>query len=135
MIKRLALLCCILLVPTIAAAASPAASPAADTNYGDWWVGGQAIGVFTLDRSADITVRGRQGTINNIRTDAAVGAGAIAGYNFCMANRPAWERYFGVALDFQWNQFTQSVRNSANVNGRPVRFSVTGQRPVPTHGR
>jgi opacity protein-like surface antigen len=134
MFKRFALICCILLVPTIAAAASPAASPAADTNYGDWWVGGQAIGVFTLDRSADITVRGRQGTINNIRTDAAVGAGAIAGYNFCMPNRPAWERYFGVALDFQWNQFIQSVRNSPNVDGDQFALALLARGQYPLMG-
>ena len=104
MIKRLALLCCILLVPTIAAAASPAATE--DTNYGDWWIGGQAIGVFTLDRSVDVTVGGRQGNINHVQTAPAVGAGAIVGYNFCMANRPAWERYFGLALDFHGTNST-----------------------------
>jgi opacity protein-like surface antigen len=135
MIKRLALLCLIVLVPTIAAAASPAAvSPAAETNYGDWWVGGQAIGVFTLDRSVDVTIGGRQGTINNIRTDAAVGAGAIVGYNFCGANRPAWERYFGVALDFQWNQFTQSVRNSSNLNGDQFALALLARGQYPLRG-
>ena len=39
MIKKLALLiCCILLVPTIAAASD------GSTNYGDFWVGGQVDG-------------------------------------------------------------------------------------------
>ena len=52
MIKRLALLiCCILLLPTIAAAQG-------DTNYGDFWVGGQVMGVFTLDRNLDVTAPG-----------------------------------------------------------------------------
>jgi opacity protein-like surface antigen len=83
MIKRLALLCCILLLPTIAAAQSQVG----DTNYGDWWVGGQVGALFSTE------------------TDPAVTAGAIVGYNFCMSYRPAWERYFGVALDFQWNKF------------------------------
>src|SRR5450759_768486 len=81
MIKRLVLLfCCILLVPTIAASEG-------NTNYGDFWVGGQVGGLFTTE------------------TDPAVTAGAIGGYNFCMPYRPAWQRYFGVAVDFQWNQF------------------------------
>ena len=40
MIKCLALLCCILLLPTIAAAQET-------TNYGDFWVGGQVGAIFT----------------------------------------------------------------------------------------
>jgi opacity protein-like surface antigen len=84
MIKRLALLiCCILLLPTIAAAQSQVG----DTNYGDWWVGGQGGIVIPTD-----------GKVTGL-------AGAIVGYNFCMPYRPAWQRYFGVALDFQWNHF------------------------------
>lgn len=80
MIKRLALLiCCILLLPTIAAAQE------GSTNYGDFWVGASGGGIFSG------------------KTEATAAAGAIVGYNFCMANRPAWQRYFGVALDFQWN--------------------------------
>jgi hypothetical protein len=92
------------------------------------------MGVFTLDRSADVTVSGFQGTINNIRTDPAVGAGAIAGYNFCMANRPSWQRYFGVALDFQWNQFTQSVRNSPNVDGDQFALALLARGQYPLMG-
>ncbi len=80
MMKRLALLCCILLLPTIAAAQ-------ADTNYGDWWAGVHGGALFATD------------------SDVCGTAGAIVGYNFCMPNRPAWERYFGVALDFTWNHF------------------------------
>ena len=38
MIKRLVVICCILLVPTIAAAEGT-------TNYGDFWVGGQVGGI------------------------------------------------------------------------------------------
>ena len=37
------------------------------------------------------------------RTDGAAVGGAIVGYNFCLPYRPSWQRYFGVALDFQWN--------------------------------
>ena len=44
MIKRLVVICCILLLPTIAAAQGT-------TNYGDFWVGGQIGGVFTLDKT------------------------------------------------------------------------------------
>ena len=55
MIKRLALLCCILLLPTIAAAASQAE----DVNHGEWWVGGQLGGVFTPN--VDVTRRGPNG--------------------------------------------------------------------------
>jgi opacity protein-like surface antigen len=83
MIKRLVVLCCILLVLTTAASASSEGT----TNYGDFWVGGQVGGLFSTE------------------TNAAITAGAIAGYNFCMPYRQPWERYFGVALDFQWNQF------------------------------
>jgi opacity protein-like surface antigen len=130
MIKRLALLCCILLVPTIAIAA--AASPAPTTNYGDWWVGGQVMGVFTLDRSVSATVGGFQGNINNVQTAPDIGVGAIVGYNFCMANRPAWQRYFGVALDFSWNQFNQWFRNSPSFNGNQyaLSFLARGQYPL-----
>ena len=83
MIKRLVVLCCILLLPAIAAAQTPEGN----TNYGDFWVGGQVGGLFS-----DETV-------------AAVAPGAIVGYNFCMPNRQPWERFFGVALDFQYNKF------------------------------
>ena len=90
------------------------------------------MGVFTLDRSVDVTDGGFTGNINNVQTAAAVGAGAIVGYNFCMANRPVWERYFGVALDFSWNQFNQSLRNSPNVNGDQfaLSFLARGQYPL-----
>ncbi len=129
MIKRLALLiCCILLVPTIAAAQS------SDRNYGDFWVGGQVMGVFTPNRSVTVTAPGFSATGGDIKTDAAFGAGAIIGYNFCMPYRPAWQRYFGVALDFQWNQFNQSFgsfENSPTVNGNQfaLSFLLRGQYP------
>ncbi len=80
--KRLALLCCILLLPTIAAAAYQPGQ----TNYGEWWAGVHAGALFASG------------------SDTAATAGGIVGYNFCMANRPIWERYFGVAMDFTWNQ-------------------------------
>jgi opacity protein-like surface antigen len=83
MMKRLALLCCIVLLPTIAAAAYQPGQ----TNYGEWWAGVHGGAVFTDGRNTTGT------------------AGGIVGYNFCMANRPIWERYFGVALDFTWNKF------------------------------
>ena len=126
MIKRLALLCCILLLPTIAAAQGT-------TNYGDFWVGGQAMGVFTLDRNVNVT--GPFGfeftSRNSISTDAAFGAGAIVGYNFCMPYRPAWQRYFGVALDFSWNQFTQGW---APVKGNQFALTFLGRLQYPLMG-
>ena len=45
MMKRLALLCCILLLPTIAAAAYQPGQ----TNYGEWWAGVHAGGLFASD--------------------------------------------------------------------------------------
>ena len=106
MIKRLALICCILLLPTIVAAEG-------NTDYGDFWVGGQLGGVFTLDRNLTVTGPGFEFT-NNVSTDAAFSMGAIVGWNFWELYKQPWERYsqaraFGVALDFQWNQFNQSI--------------------------
>jgi opacity protein-like surface antigen len=128
MIKRLVLIfCCILLVPTIAASQG-------DTNYGDFWVGGQIGGVFTLDRSVDLAFRGQRFfTIDNVGTDPGFSAGAIIGYNFCMANRPAWERFFGVALDFQWNQFNQTF-DPFNVNGNQFALTLLGRLQYPFMG-
>jgi hypothetical protein len=97
MMKRLALICCILLLPTFAAAAS---SSDGNTHYGEFWVGGQLGAVFTLDPSLACRSWGHA-----VQVDPGFSAGAIAGYNFCMPHRQVWERYFGVALDFQWNQF------------------------------
>ena len=103
MIKRLALLiCCILLLPTIAAAQSQVGT----TNYGDWWVGGEGGAVFSTEGKTSGT------------------AGAIVGYNFCMPYRPAWERFFGVALDFQWNHFDFRPDNFPTVQGN--QFALTG---------
>jgi len=98
MMKRLALICCILLLPTFAAAAS---SSDGNTHYGEFWVGGQLGAVFTLDPSIDLPFLGSR----RVQVDPAFSAGAIAGYNFCMPHRQVWERFFGVAVDFQWNQF------------------------------
>lgn len=126
MIRKLALLCCILLLPTIAAAEN--------TNYGDFWVGGQIGGVFTLNRNLNFEgpFGGEFTGRRSISTDPAFSAGAIAGYNFCMPYRQPWERYFGVALDFQWNQFNQSVGNFASTSGSQyaLGFLARGQYPL-----
>jgi opacity protein-like surface antigen len=128
MIKRLALLCCILLLPTMAAAQG-------STNYGDFWVGGQVGGVFTLNRSVDVSFDGFQlGRLKNLNTDAAFSAGAIIGYNFCMPYRQVWERYFGVALDFQWNQFNQSFERSPILNGNQFALTFLGRLQYPLMG-
>jgi opacity protein-like surface antigen len=133
MIKRLALLiCCILLVPTIAAAQGT-------TNYGDFWVGGQVGGVFTLDRNVDVSFQGqRLFTADNVSTDPGFSAGAIIGYNFCMPYREPWERYFGVALDFQWNQFNHPGEDfpggDFKIKGNQFALSFLGRLQYPFMG-
>jgi opacity protein-like surface antigen len=127
MIKRLALLCCILLLPTIAAAEG-------NTNYGDWWVGGQIGGVFTPGTDATFTAPALRIT-DTIQADPGVSAGAIVGYNFCMPYRQPWERYFGVALDFQWNQFNQSGKNFfPTISGNQFALSFLGRLQYPLMG-
>ncbi len=124
MIKKLALLCCVLLLPTIAAAEGT-------VNHGDFWAGIQVGGVFTPDRSVNVTAPGFLATINNVSTDPGVSAGAIIGYNFCMPYRQSWQRYFGVALDFQWNQFNQSIGNiSVGGNQFALGFLARAQYPL-----
>jgi opacity protein-like surface antigen len=128
MIKRLALICCILLLPAIAAAQGT-------TNHGDFWLGGQIGGVFTADRNVDVNILGFEfTTANSISTDAAFSAGAIIGYNFCMPYRQPWERYFGVALDFQWNQFNQSIADSPTLNGNQFALAFLGRLQYPFMG-
>jgi opacity protein-like surface antigen len=112
MIKRLALLCCILLLPTIAAAQSQAG----DTNYGDWWVGGQGGVLFSTDSNVSGT------------------AGAIAGYNFCMPYRPAWQRYFGLALDFSWNNFNFKPDVFPRINGNQFALTPLARLQYPLMG-
>ena len=128
MIKRLALLCCILLLPTIAAASSQEGN----TNYGDFWVGGQIGGVFTP--GTDVTFTAPSLT-RSIQTDPGFSAGAIVGYNFCMPYRQIWERYFGVALDFQWNQFNHPEKNFfPKVGGNQFALSFLGRVQYPLMG-
>ena len=134
MIKRLVVICCILLLPTIAAAEGT-------MNYGDFWVGGQIGGVFTPN--TDVTFSsplfpGQEAT-GSLRTNPAFSAGAIVGYNFCMPYRPAWERFFGVALDFQWNQFTHPGRdidgcNFPKIGGNQFALSFLGRLQYPLMG-
>ena len=112
MIKRLALLCCILLLPTIAASSDGAGN----TNYGQVWVGGQVGGLF-----AD-------------HTEPGVTAGAIVGYNFCMPYRQSWERYFGVALDFSWNRFNQRYFPDINIKGDQFALTLLARLQYPLMG-
>jgi opacity protein-like surface antigen len=109
MFKRLAVLCCILLLPTIAAAQG-------DRNYGDWWVGGQVGGVFYTE------------------IDPGVTAGAIVGYNFCMPYRPAWQRYFGVALDFEWGQFKPADFSNYQSKGNQFALALLARLQYPLMG-
>ena len=130
MIKRLIVLCCILLLPTIAAAQGT-------TNYGDFWVGGQLGVVFTPNTNVTLTSPLLPGFEFNdtLRTNTAFSAGAIIGYNFCMPYRPAWERYFGVALDFQWNQFNHpGIDNFGKINGNQFALSFLGRLQYPFMG-
>ena len=130
MIKRLVVICCILLLPTIAAAQ-------ATTNPGDFWVGGQLGVVFTPKAHVTVTSPLFPGFEfdDYLKTDTAFSAGAIIGYNFCMPYRPVWERYFGVALDFQWNQFNHPERdNFAKINGNQFALSLLGRLQYPLMG-
>ena len=69
------------------------------------------------------------------RTDPAFSAGAIVGYNFCMPYRQPWERYFGVALDFQWNQFNHPERRLLpKINGNQFALSFLGRLQYPLMG-
>jgi opacity protein-like surface antigen len=131
MIKRLVVLCCILLLPTIAAAEG-------NTNYGDWWVGGQLGAVFTPNQDVTFTAPnlapGQQIT-GSMKTDPGFSAGAIVGYNFCMPYRQPWERYFGVALDFQWNQFNHPGQNFfPKISGNQYALSFLGRLQYPFMG-
>ncbi len=151
MVKRLALLCCILLLPTLAAASSQ------DDNvhHGQWWVGVQLGGVFTpnsnsfstftpptvfttttpgnpqfgIPATTTTTVLPGQRITRNLKTDPGFSAGAIVGYNFCMPYRQEWERYFGVALDFQWNQF-----NHPDLGGNQFALAFLGRVQYPLWG-
>jgi len=115
MIKRLALLiCCILLLPAIAAAQSPEGT----MNPGDFWVGAQGGGVFST------------------KTDGAAVGGAIVGYNFCLPYRPSWQRYFGVALDFQWNTLEdlKTLQSFHRVDGDQFALALLARLQYPLMG-
>jgi opacity protein-like surface antigen len=144
MIRRLVVLCCILLLPTIAAAQG-------NVNPGDFWIGGQVMGVFTPDTDVTFSLPNLapgQEFSRSIGTDPAIGAGAIVGYNFCMPYRQVWERYFGVALDFQWNQFNhpgkdfnfttrfgrQVAGSIPKINGNQFALSLLGRLQYPLMG-
>jgi opacity protein-like surface antigen len=128
MIKRLALLCCILLLPTIAAAEGT-------TNYGDFWVGGQLGVVFTPEQDVTVTVPGFFRATGSMKTDPGFSAGGIVGYNFCMPYRQPWERYFGVALDFQWNQFNHPGENFfPKIGGNQFALTFLGRLQYPFMG-
>ncbi len=110
MIKRLVLLCCLLLLPGMAL------SQEGTTHYGEAWLGGQAGGLF------------------GDHTHPGVTAGAIVGYNFCMPYRQAWERYFGVALDFSWNRFNQRYAHNVNIDGDQFALSFLARVQYPFMG-
>jgi hypothetical protein len=125
MMKRLALLCCIMLLPALAAAASQDGN----VHFGEWWVGGQLGGVFTPNQDVTLTGPNGQQFTGSLKTDAAFSAGAIAGYNFCRPYREVWERYYGAAVDFQWNQF-----NHPDLKGNQYALSFLGRLQYPLGG-
>ncbi len=72
---------------------------------------------------------------NRTGTNGAVTAGGIVGYNFCMPYRQGWQRYFGVALDFSWNQFNQKIRGEGGtLNGNQFALSFLGRLQYPFMG-
>jgi opacity protein-like surface antigen len=109
MIRRLVVLCCILLLPTIAAAQG-------NVNPGDFWVGGHGGALFADD------------------SDVSGTAGAIVGYNFCMPYRQIWERYFGAALDFSWNHFQFKPGNLPKIDGNQYALSLLARLQYPLMG-
>ena len=125
MIKRLTLLCCILLLPTIAAAASQDGN----VHFGEWWGGGQLGGVFTPNQDVTATDQFGQEFSRSLKTDAAFSAGAIVGYNFCRPYLEVWQRYFGAAVDFQWNQY-----NHPNLKGNQYALSFLARLQDPLRG-
>jgi opacity protein-like surface antigen len=128
MIKRLVVMCCILLLPTIAAAEGT-------TNYGDFWVGGQVGALWTTETRIEVAGPFFNRSFN-LGTEPGVTAGAIVGYNFCMPYRQPWERYFGVALDFQWNQFRQDklIGREEENNGNQFALALLGRLQYPLMG-
>ena len=113
MFKRfLVVLVCILLIPTIAASATQEGT----RNFGEFWIGGHGGGLFAAD------------------SDAKATAGGIVGYNFCMPNRPAWQRYFGVAVDFSWNQFSHTFGDLGKVKGDQFALAFLGRVQLPLMG-
>jgi opacity protein-like surface antigen len=52
-----------------------------------------------------------------------------------MPYRQPWERYFGVALDFQWNQFNQSIGDfSGTLDGNQFALAFLARAQYPLMG-
>ena len=112
MIKRLVVICCILLVPTIAAAEGT-------TNYGDFWVGGQLGVVFTPNTDVTITspfFPGQQ-LRDSIRTDPGFSAGAIVGLQLLHAIPATLGKVFrrGSGLPMEPIQPPRSLRGTSSL--------------------
>ena len=71
-----------------------------------------------------------------MKTDPGLLAGGIIGYNFCMPYRQPWERYFGVALDFQWNQFNHPEQDFLfqEIGGNQFALAFLGRLQYPFMG-
>jgi opacity protein-like surface antigen len=95
--KVFLIVCCFLILTTAASA--------------EWWVGGQLGSTFTGDSDVTFKAPPFKGTLNGIQTQSSFMTGAIVGYNFgTTANAPEWARYFGAAIDFSYNGFSQAAQ-------------------------
>ncbi len=133
MIKRLVVICCILLLPAMAAAEGTRTMAISGlvVNRGQYLL-------LTTDVTVTSPLFPGLDAQGNLKTDPAFSAGAIIGYNFCMPYRQAWERYFGVALDFQWNQFNHPGKTVfgpiSKINGNQFALSFLGRLQYPLMG-
>ena len=111
MIKRLVVICCILLLPTIAAAEGT-------TNYGDFWMGGQLGAVFTPNTNVTISPPLFPSFDVSMKTNPAFSAGAIIGYNFCMPYREPWEDISAWLWTSNGTSSTTPVKTSLGATSR-----------------
>ena len=73
-------------------------------SYAGPWVGLHLGPNFTGNSSVDVGGK----TFSQYPTNAGFAVGAIGGYDFDNRNRvPNWMKYFGGAVDFTYNTFTQ----------------------------
>ena len=125
MIKRLVVICCILLVPTIAAAQGT-------TNYGDFWAGGQIGGLFSLDRNVDVSFQGqRLFTADNVSTDPAFSLAPLsATISACHTGNPGK----GISAWLWTSNGTNLNPSTLCLNGDQFALSLLGRLQYPLMG-